>query len=179
MTASAQPTTCLTFARSAEIAVERYVRLFNSVFGASRIESINHFDAYELAELRKLPEISVEIMPTEGVKSIRFVLDRQQFYAVNGGAFFGKFNESTSIYVSCETQGQIDELWADLSRDCLEEQPCGWIKDRYGISWQIVPSFVWDIEESEDRARSARMNVALFRMTKIDIAELRKAVGIQ
>ena len=167
-------TPCLGFINNAEEAIKVYVELFDSVFGNSKILHITHFSEKELKELSKVPEMSESIMPAQGIKTIRFTLNGQEILAFNGGAYFGKFHESMSLYVSCDTQEQIDKLWSVLS-DRGEEQPCGWVKDRFGVSWQIVPSFVWEVDEDDDRAQAERMNIALFGMKKIDIQKLKEA----
>lgn len=167
-------TPCLAFSHNASEAVEFYVALFDAVFGDSEIRRVTRFDERELEELRNVPEMSDDIMPSAGVKTIRFALAGQEFLAVNGGGYFGKFHESMSLYVSCETQEEIDRLWSKLAENCIEQQPCGWIKDRFGVSWQVVPSFVWEIDEGEDRAKAERMNIAMFSMKKIDMAKLRE-----
>jgi predicted 3-demethylubiquinone-9 3-methyltransferase (glyoxalase superfamily) len=172
-------TTCLAFIHNAEEAVNTYVALFNDVFGDSKILKKTYFSENELEELKKVPEMSENIMPKSGIKTIRFTLAGQEFIALNGGAYFGKFHESLSLYVSCETQEQIDKLWARLSESCLAEQPCGWIKDKYGVSWQIVPSFVWEIDEGDDKEAAERMNIALFDMKKIDIEKLKSLMAKQ
>lgn len=170
-------TPCLAFSHNASEAVDLYVSLFDAVFGNSKIVHVTNFDEGELEELKKVPEMSDDIMPRAGVKTIRFVLAGHEILAINGGEYFGKFHESMSLYVSCETQEEIDKLWSKLSENCIEQQPCGWIKDRFGVSWQIVPSFVWEIDEGEDRAKAQRMNVAMFSMNKIDMAKLREICG--
>lgn len=167
-------TLCLGFTNNAEEAVRTYVELFDSVFGNSKILHITHFSEKELEELKKVPEMSESIMPAQGIKTIRFTLNGQEIIALNGGAYFGKFNESTSLYISCETQEQIDKLWVTLSEKGIE-QPCGWVKDKFGISWQIVPSFVWELDEGSDHDAAERMNIALFGMKKIDVEKLKKA----
>lgn len=171
-------TLCLGFINNAEEAVNTYVRLFDSVFGKSKILHTTHFSEKELEELRKLPEMSENIMPTQGVKTIRFMLNGQGIVAFNGGEYFGKFNESISLYVSCETQDQIDKLWTTLSEGGIE-QPCGWVKDRFCVSWQIVPSFVCKIDESDDLAAAELMNIALFGMKKIDVSKLKIACNVK
>lgn len=169
-------TPCLGFNKDAERVINLYVSLFNSVFGNSKILHITRFSEKEIEELKKVPEMSEDIMPgpAGAVKTIRFALNGQEIVAFNGGAYFGRFNESMSLYVTCETQEQIDKLWATLSEEGTE-QPCGWVKDKFGVSWQIVPSFVWEIDEGSDRARAERMNIALFGMKKINIKTLQEA----
>ena len=169
-------TICLGFDKELEEAVATYIELFDAVFGNSKILGRSYFSEHEIAALRQVPEMSEEIMPGSAgdVKTIRFTLNGEEIVAFNGGAYFGKFHESMSLYVSCETQEQIDRLWAVLSKRG-EEHPCGWVKDRFGVSWQIVPSWVWEIDQGSDREKAERMNIALFGMKRIDIAALRAA----
>jgi predicted 3-demethylubiquinone-9 3-methyltransferase (glyoxalase superfamily) len=94
--------------------------------------------------------------------------------AVNGGGYFGKFNESWSIYVRCKNQEQIDRLWAVLSEGGVE-QPCGWVKDKYGVSWQIAPEIIWEIAESADQDRAQRVMAAIYQMKKIDLEKVKRA----
>lgn len=170
-------TVCLGFNKNLEEAVATYIDLFDAVFGNSKILGRNYFGEQEIKALRQVPEMSEEIMPglAGDVKTIRFTLNGEEIVAFNGGAYFGKFHESVSFYVSCETQEQIDRLWGALS-DGGEEQPCGWVRDCFGVSWQVVPSFVWEIDEGPDRQKAERMNIALFGMRRIDIAALRAAM---
>lgn len=171
-------TLCLAFDKDIEQAVDYYVALFSEVFGNSEIMCTTYFGEKEINELKNAPDLKEEIMPgvAGGVKTIRFMLDGQEIVAFNGGAYFGKFNESMSIYVSCETQEQIDALWARLSEGGVE-QDCGWVQDRFGVSWQIAPSFLWEVVESADRDKVDRMSIALYAMKKIHIEKLRKSCG--
>ncbi len=170
-------TISLGFDKQLEAAVSTYVELFDAVFGNSKILGRSYFGEQEIAELKQVPEMSDEIMPGRAgdLKTIRFTLNGEEIVAFNGGRYFGKFHESMSLYVSCDTQEQIDRLWAVLS-DRGEEHPCGWVKDRFGVSWQIVPSWIWEIDHGPDRQKAERMNIALFRMKRIDIAALRAAI---
>jgi len=169
-------TICLGFDKELEEAVATYIELFDAAFGNSKILGRSYFGEREIAALRQVPAMSEEIMPglAGDVKTIRFTLNGEEIVAFNGGAYFGKFHESMSLYVSCETQEQIDRLWAVLSEGG-EEHLCGWVKDRFGVSWQIVPSWVWEVDQGSDREKAERMNIALFGMKKIDIAALRAA----
>lgn len=171
-------TLCLGFNKNVDEAVNTYVTLFNRVFGNSEIVHVTRFGEKEIEELKNVPAMSQDIMPGKAgdVKTIHFTLNGEEIVAFTGGAYFGKFNESMSLYVTCETQEQIDELWDTLS-DEGEEQPCGWVKDKFGVSWQIAPSLVWDIDESSDRETAERMNTALFKMKKINIERLMRACG--
>lgn len=168
---------CLGFDKQLEEAVSTYVGLFDEVFGDSKILGQSYFGEQEIAALRQVPEMSDEIMPGRAgdLKTIRFRLNGEEIVAFNGGAYFGKFHESISLYVSCDTQEQIDRLWAVLSEGG-EEQPCGWVKDRFGVSWQIVPSWVWEIDQGADLQKAERMNMALLGMKRIDIGALRAAM---
>jgi predicted 3-demethylubiquinone-9 3-methyltransferase (glyoxalase superfamily) len=107
------------------------------------------------------------------VVSVTFVLDGQHFIALTGGPHF-TFNEAISLFVSCEDQREIDELWEKLSEGGKKIQ-CGWLKDKFGISWQIVPAVLGDMLHDPDTAKSGRVMQALRRMDKLDIAGLRRA----
>ena len=109
------------------------------------------------------------------VMTVTFQLQGQEFTAINGGPEF-KFNEAMSLEVKCETQEEVDELWKTLS-DGGVEGPCGWLKDRYGVSWQIVPTRLVELLQDEDSERANRVMKAMLQMKKIDIEELEKAYG--
>ncbi len=102
-----------------------------------------------------------------------FEIDGQQFMTLNGGPMY-KFTEAISLYVNCETQEEVDELWEKLSSGG-EKGRCGWLKDKYGLSWQIIPSALWQLMRDPDQAKSGRVMQAMMQMTKIDIAGLKKA----
>jgi predicted 3-demethylubiquinone-9 3-methyltransferase (glyoxalase superfamily) len=102
-----------------------------------------------------------------------FELAGQRFIALNGGPMF-QFTEAISMFVSCETQAEIDELWAKLTAGG-EESQCGWLKDRYGLSWQIIPTALMEMLGDEDPAKARRVMEAMLTMRKIDIAALRRA----
>jgi predicted 3-demethylubiquinone-9 3-methyltransferase (glyoxalase superfamily) len=102
-----------------------------------------------------------------------FQLDGQEFHALNGGPMF-RFTEAISFFVNCETQEEIDELWEKLSAGG-EKQRCGWLKDKYGLSWQIIPSALGEMMRDQDAARSGRVMKAMLQMDKFDIARLRRA----
>lgn len=107
------------------------------------------------------------------VTLIKFELDGQQFLALNGGPTF-KFNEAISLLVDCETQEEVDELWARLSEGG-ESIQCGWLKDRYGLAWQIVPTIFGELMSSPDAAKRDRVFNAMLKMTKFDIQALKDA----
>lgn len=107
------------------------------------------------------------------VISVQFELDGQEFIALNGGPSFS-FAEGVSLYVSVETQQEIDELYEKLSAGG-EKQPCGWLTDRFGVSWQVVPPLLGQLLGDRDRAKADRVLQAMLTMHKIEIAELEKA----
>jgi predicted 3-demethylubiquinone-9 3-methyltransferase (glyoxalase superfamily) len=102
-----------------------------------------------------------------------FVLDGQEFMAMDGGDYF-TISEGTSIYVDCESQEEIDRLWAALS-DGGEEQMCGWVKDRYGVVWQIVPSALGGMMTDPDPEKARRVTEAMLQMKKLDLPALERA----
>ncbi|MGH7289258.1 MAG: VOC family protein [Myxococcota bacterium] len=138
-------------------------------FDGNAEAAMNHY-------LRVFPNSSIENVtrgPNGGVMSATFRLEGQRFHALNGGPHF-KFTEAISLFVSCETQKEIDELWEKL---CEGGQPsrCGWLKDRFGLSWQIVPSVLGELLQGKDPAKSKRAMDAMLEMDKLDIERLRNA----
>ncbi len=168
----------LMFRNNAEEAVKFYIAVFSPVFGNCRILKTTRYGEKELAALRDVPEMTRDIMPgpAGSIKTIRFLLNGMEIVAVNGGGFFGNFTGSASLYVSCETQEQIDSLWDNLVPGGTE-QPCGWLKDRFGVSWQIAPSVIQEIMEGPDMEKSQRVMLALYGMKKIYLQEILDAAG--
>jgi predicted 3-demethylubiquinone-9 3-methyltransferase (glyoxalase superfamily) len=111
--------------------------------------------------------------PEGSVLVASFVLDGVQFSALNGGPMF-KFNEAISMAVDCESQAEVDELWARLCEGGSPSQ-CGWLKDKFGLSWQIVPRVLIELLQDPDPAKAQRVMGAMLQMTKIDIAALQRA----
>ena len=111
--------------------------------------------------------------PKGTVMSATFQLDGQDFLALNGGPLF-KFTEAISFFVNCETQQEVDELWEKLSAGG-EKQRCGWLKDKYGLSWQIIPSVLGKLLQDKDAKKSKRVMQAMLQMDKIDIKRLHQA----
>ena len=111
--------------------------------------------------------------PRGTVMTVSFEINGQQFTALNGGPQF-RFSEAISFVVSCETQAEIDALWAKLSAGGKEDR-CGWLKDRYGLSWQLVPTVLPELLGDPDSARAQRAMQAMLQMRKLDIAALRRA----
>jgi predicted 3-demethylubiquinone-9 3-methyltransferase (glyoxalase superfamily) len=111
--------------------------------------------------------------PQGSVMTATFELDGQEFMALNGGPLF-TFTEAISLFVNCETQAEVDELWEKLTEGG-EESQCGWLKDKYGLSWQIVPSVLGELLNDPDAEKAGRVMNAMLQMKKIDIAGLRSA----
>jgi predicted 3-demethylubiquinone-9 3-methyltransferase (glyoxalase superfamily) len=110
------------------------------------------------------------------VFGMSFELDGVLFQALNGGPMF-KFTEAISLFVSCDDQKEVDRLWARLTSDGGTESRCGWLKDKYGLSWQIVPKVFADMMADKDPAKSGRVMAAMMKMGKFDIAKLEAAYG--
>ncbi len=113
--------------------------------------------------------------PAGSVMTVSFELDGRPFIALNGGPHF-KFNEAISFSIECHTQAEIDEYWEKLSAGGQEVQ-CGWLKDKYGLSWQVNPAILGRMLSDPDPEKSKRVMAAMLKMKKIDIAELEKAYG--
>jgi predicted 3-demethylubiquinone-9 3-methyltransferase (glyoxalase superfamily) len=111
--------------------------------------------------------------PKGTVMTMRFQLNGQEFIALNGGPHF-KFTEAISFVVNCETQQEIDEYWATLTAGGKEVQ-CGWLKDKYGLSWQIVPTVLGQLMQNSDPAKASRVMQAMMKMVKMDIETLKQA----
>jgi predicted 3-demethylubiquinone-9 3-methyltransferase (glyoxalase superfamily) len=111
--------------------------------------------------------------PKGTVMSVTFQLDGQDFYALNGGPIF-KFTEAISLFINCETQEEVDHLWEKLS-DGGSKSQCGWLKDKYGVSWQVVPTVLGKLLGDKDTQKSKRVMQAMLQMTKLDIKKLEQA----
>jgi predicted 3-demethylubiquinone-9 3-methyltransferase (glyoxalase superfamily) len=151
-------TPCLWFDTKGEEAANFYV----SVFPNSKIVDISRYG-------------SAGPRPEGTVMTVAFELDGQEFVALNGGPDF-TFNEAISFQVDCKDQEEVDMFWSKLS-DGGEEGPCGWLKDRYGVSWQIIPDALPRLLGDPDREKSQRVMAAMLRMGKIEIAELEQAAA--
>ena len=147
---------CLWFDNQAEEAVNFYL----SIFKNAKIRSTTRY-----TEAGPGPKGSVMV--------ISFELDGVEFVALNGGPIF-KFNEAVSLSISCQTQSEVDYYWTKLTAGGAESQ-CGWLKDKYGVSWQVVPLPLTELMASSDAPRVKRMTEAMFKMKKLDIATLEKA----
>jgi predicted 3-demethylubiquinone-9 3-methyltransferase (glyoxalase superfamily) len=112
--------------------------------------------------------------PKGSVMICTFELEGREFIALNGGPQF-KFNEAISLYVNCESQEEVDFYWSKLTADGGQEQPCGWLKDKFGLSWQIIPTALPRLLGDPDAAKANRVMQAMLQMRKIDIAALERA----
>lgn len=153
-------TPCLWFDTEGEEAA----RFYTSVFPNSRIVDVARYG-------------SAGPRPEGTVMTVSFDLDGQRFVALNGGPEFA-FNEAVSFQVSCETQEEVDTYWSKLSEGG-EEGPCGWLKDRFGLSWQIVPTVLPELIADPDREKSQRVMSAMLGMRKIEIEALERAAQAQ
>jgi predicted 3-demethylubiquinone-9 3-methyltransferase (glyoxalase superfamily) len=117
--------------------------------------------------------VSVSPGPNGTAMSATFQLDGQDFFALNGGPQF-TFSPAVSFFVNCETQQEVDELWEKLTAGGKEER-CGWLKDKFGLSWQIIPSVLGKLLRDKDRAKANRVMQAMLQMNKIDIKRLEQA----
>lgn len=155
---------CLWFDSEAEQAAQFYTGIFKN----SRIVTITRYGK---------AGFEIHHRPAGSVMTVSFELDGQKFTALNGGPLF-KFNEAISFQVHCETQKEIDYYWEKLSAGGdPKAQQCGWLKDKYGLSWQVVPTIVGELFKDENSAKSQRAMEAMLRMKKLDIAELKKALA--
>ena len=133
---------------------EEAMKFYASIFNRSKVISVNRAQGK--------------------VMSVQFELEGQQFMALNAGPLF-KFNEAVSFFVGCETQQEIDELWSRLTADGGEPSRCGWLKDKFGLSWQIVPNVLLRLLNDKDAAKSMRAMNAMLQMDKLDLKRLQTA----
>lgn len=137
---------------------EEAVNFYTSLFKDSKIGTVVHYG--------------------EGtVMTIEFQLNGQEFIALNGGSEF-KFTEALSLFIKCETQEEVDHLWDQLSEGG-EKSQCGWLKDKYGLSWQVVPTALLKMMKDKDRQRAKRVMDAMMKMSKIEVSLLEEAYNAQ
>jgi predicted 3-demethylubiquinone-9 3-methyltransferase (glyoxalase superfamily) len=141
---------------------EEAAMFYTSVFPNSRIVDVARYGA-------------AGPRPEGMVMTVSFELDGQKFAALNGGPEF-KFTEAISFQVSCETQEEVDTFWSTLAKDG-EEGPCGWLKDKFGVSWQIVPNALYELLSDPDPEKSQRVMEAMLKMKKIEIEALERAAA--
>jgi predicted 3-demethylubiquinone-9 3-methyltransferase (glyoxalase superfamily) len=155
-------TPCLWFASEAETAA----RFYTGIFKNSKITTITRYSDVGFEQHHQ---------PAGAVMTVSFELDGQSFTGLNGGPVF-KFNEAVSFQVNCATQEEIDYYWSKLSDGGdPKAQQCGWLKDKFGLSWQIVPNMMDELYKDEKSAGSKRVMEAMLQMKKLDIAKLRAA----
>ncbi len=152
-------TTFLWFDNQADEAVKFYMSIFK--------------DAKIISEMR-WPEGGPQ--PAGSLLLVEFELAGQQFQALNGGPEF-KFNESVSLVVNCEDQQEVDYYWERLLSDGGKESQCGWLKDKYGLSWQVTPTILPELLRDKDRGKAARVMQAMMKMVKIDVQKLKDAAA--
>jgi predicted 3-demethylubiquinone-9 3-methyltransferase (glyoxalase superfamily) len=144
---------------------EEAVKFYKSIFRKSKIGKIARYD--------KAGE-KVAGRPAGSVMTIDFEIEGQEFIALNGGPHF-KFNESVSFVVNCKTQAEVDYYWKKLTADGGKEVQCGWLKDKFGVSWQVVPTVLGELISSRNAAKSQRVMEAMLKMVKLDIRKLKDA----
>lgn len=138
--------------------LEEAVTFYTSVFKNSKA-----------AEIRRTPDGKAF--------TAEFELGGQNFMGLNGGPTHANFSEAISFFVSVETQEEVDELWEKLTADGGEESQCGWLKDKFGLSWQIIPTALGELLGNPDRDKAGKAMQAMLKMRKIDIAELKRAAA--
>ncbi len=151
----------LWFDTQAEEAANFYV----SVFKNSKINSINRYDE---------AGAKASGQPTGSAMVVDFEIDGQHFSALNGGPIF-KFTEAVSFVINCQTQDEVDEYWDKLTADGGEESQCGWLKDKFGLSWQVIPDALGNLLSDPDPEKSGRVMQAMLKMKKIDSNILQQA----
>lgn len=153
-------TSCLWFDTQAEEAVDFYVSLFEH----AKKKEITHFNE---------ASSKASGMPLGHVMTVAFEIEGSDFVALNGGPMF-KFNEAISFVINCDSQEEIDKFWSRLTENGGEESMCGWLKDKYGLSWQIVPTKLPELLAGDNKAKSDAVTASLMEMRKIDMHELQR-----
>ena len=151
-------TPCLWFDGNAEEAVNFYTSVFKN---------------FKVGEVMRYGDAGPG--PKGSVLTVAFELEGQEFIALNGGPMY-QFSPAVSFFVNCDTQEEIDEFWEKLSEDGQTQQ-CGWLTDKYGVTWQIVPRVLGAMLQDENAAKSKRVMQAMLKMTKLDIELLQQAYG--
>jgi predicted 3-demethylubiquinone-9 3-methyltransferase (glyoxalase superfamily) len=145
---------------------EDAARFYTSIFRNSKIGPVTRYDEASAKAAGR---------PQGSVMTVDFELDGQRFMALNGGSLF-KFTEAISLVVNCETQKEVDYFWEKLSAGGQEVE-CGWLKDRFGVSWQITPTILLEMLHDKDPEKAKRVMAAMLTMKKIDIERLKQAYG--
>jgi len=148
---------------------EEAVKFYTAIFKNSKVGRLLRYG-------EEAAQISKSGRPVGSVLTIEFELEGEKFTALNGGPAF-KFNESISFVVRCDTQKEVDYFWEKLTADGGEESQCGWLKDKFGVSWQVVPTVLIDMLHDKDSEKSERVMKAMLQMQKINIEKLKAAHG--
>src|SRR5258705_9298491 len=146
---------------------EEAAKFYTSIFKNSKIGRILRYD-------EETAKVSESGRPVGSVLTIEFEIEGQKFVALNGGPQF-KFNESVSFVINCKTQEEVDYFWEKLTADGGEESACGWLKDKFGLAWQVTPTVLIDMLNDSDEKKSGRVMQAMLQMQKIDIKALKDA----
>jgi predicted 3-demethylubiquinone-9 3-methyltransferase (glyoxalase superfamily) len=156
-------TTCLWFDTRAEEAARFYVSIFEDS---------------ELGEITRYGAVGQDVhgKPEGSVMTVSFRIHGQEFVGLNGGPQF-KFDEAISFQIFCDTQEEVDRYWQELGAGGGQPGPCGWIKDRFGLSWQVIPNRLMELMGDKDRKKAGRAMEAMLKMGKIEIAALERAAA--
>lgn len=141
--------------------VEEAINFYTSLFKNSKISDISYYG-------EGMP------MPAGSILVVTFEIEGQEIMIINGGPDF-KLTEAASLYINCETQEEIDFYWGKLTADGGEEGPCGWLKDKFGLPWQVAPSALQKMIKSDDKKKVGNVMTALMQMKKLDITALQQA----
>jgi predicted 3-demethylubiquinone-9 3-methyltransferase (glyoxalase superfamily) len=144
---------------------EEAVKFYTSIFKKSKVGRVLRYDEQAAKAAGR---------PVGSVLTIEFEIEGQKFVALNGGPQF-KFNESVSFVVNCETQDELDYFWGKLTAEGGQESACGWLKDKFGLSWQITPTVLVDMLHDKNPEKAARVMNAMLQMQKIDTGKLKDA----
>jgi predicted 3-demethylubiquinone-9 3-methyltransferase (glyoxalase superfamily) len=144
---------------------EEAANFYASIFKNSKLGKVTRYEAESAKATGR---------PAGTAMTVEFELEGQKFVALNGGPHF-KFTEAVSFVVNCETQEEVDYFWEKLTADGGSESMCGWLKDKYGLSWQITPTILIELLQDKDAEKSHRVMMAMMQMKKIDIATLKRA----
>jgi predicted 3-demethylubiquinone-9 3-methyltransferase (glyoxalase superfamily) len=145
---------------------EEAANFYCSIFKNSKVESVTRYEGEGARASGR---------PPGSVMTVEFELEGQKFVGLNGGPHF-KFTEAVSFVVNCETQEEVDYFWEQLTADGGAESMCGWLKDKYGLSWQVVPTILAELFQDKDASKSQRVMKAMLQMKKIDIATLNSSI---
>jgi len=146
---------------------EEAVKFYTSIFKNSKVGRVLRYG-------EEAAKISESGRPPGSVLTIEFEIEGQKFTALNGGPEF-KFNESISFVVNCDTQKEVDYFWEKLSVDGGQESQCGWLRDKFGVSWQVVPTVLIEMLHDKDSEKTERVMKAMLQMQKLDIKKLNDA----